>query len=39
MYKFYSTLFKEAATKQTQTNFEHAFNLSKTDAATLPSQF
>ena len=39
MYKFYSTLFKEAATKQRQTNFEHTFNLSKTDAATLPSQF
>ena len=36
---FTSTLFKEAATKQTQTNFEHAFNLSQTDATTLQSQF
>ena len=39
LYKFYSTLFKEAATKQRQTNFEHTFNLSKTDATTLQSQF
>ena len=36
---FTSTLFKEAATKQRQTNFKHTFNLSKTDATTLQSQF
>ena len=36
---FTSTLFKEAATKQRQTNFEHTFSLSKTDATTLQSQF
>ena len=39
LYKFYSTLFKEAATKQRQTNFEHTFNLSKSDTTTLQSQF
>ena len=32
---FTSTLFKEAATKQRQTNFKHTFNLSKTDATVL----
>ena len=36
---FTSTLFKEAATKQRQTNFKHTFNLSKTDATMLQSQF
>ena len=36
---FTSTSIKEAATKQRQTNFEHTFNLSKTDATTLQSQF
>ena len=36
---FTSTLFKEAATKQRQTNFKHTFNLSKTDTTVLHSQF
>ena len=36
---FTSMLFKEAETNQRQTNFEHTFNLSKTDATTLQSQF
>ena len=36
---FTSTLFKVPATKQRQTNFKHTFNLSKTDATTLQSQF
>ena len=34
---FTSTLLKEAATKQRQTNFKHTFNLSKTDTTTLQS--
>ena len=36
---FTSTLFEEAATKQRRMNFEHTFNLSKTDVTTLQSQF